>query len=183
MKARLAHAVGMSAGAVASAALAQTPVAEMPFYLLPSVADRIAAMADAPAARGPGLEAALAMAELAFSTCAAKGETPSILVTDAAGVPVVLLSGGGAGERSGLVVYTTAATVVRYRTASREIFERVMTDARLRDEVRRDPKIGVARPGALPLKVGETLVGAIAIAGAQGGEACLQHAVAQTPIR
>ena len=60
---------------------------------------------------------------------------------------------------------------------SGEIADRVKTDAALDAEVKADPKIGTARRGALPIKVGGEIIGALSVSGAPGGdkdEVCTQ---------
>ena len=57
---------------------------------------------------------------------------------------------------------------------------RIGTDAALDAEIKADPKIGTARRGALPIKVGSEIIGAISVSGAPGGdkdEVCAQAAL------
>ena len=59
-----------------------------------------------------------------------------------------------------------------------------MPDKKLRDEISLNPNIGVVRGGALLLKKGEELVGAIAVSGFTGGdEICAREALAKVPMR
>jgi uncharacterized protein GlcG (DUF336 family) len=123
-----------------------------------------------PRARGPSLALAVEAAQVAAATCATNGYKTTVLIVDSAGVPVVLLSGDGAAERTQGIAPTKTATALRYKVASGDIADRVKTDAALDAEVKADPKIGIARRGALLLKVGDDIVGAIAVSGAPGGD-------------
>ncbi len=139
-----------------------------------------------PRARGPSLALALEAAQTAVATCLANGYRTTALVVDAAGVPVVLLSGDGAPERTQTVAATKAAAVIRYKAPSGDIADRVKTDPALDAEVKADPKIGTARRGALPIRVGDDLIGALAVSGAPGGdkdEACARPALERIAAR
>ena len=150
----------------------------------PSLAARIAAMAkDRPRVKGPGLTYAMQLAQAALAACRARGGTVSVLVTDAAGIPVVLLSGDGAGERSQLITQTKANTVIRYRMSSTDVKRRTRTDPALAREIALDPNIGEARLGAFPLLDGGELIGALSVSGLTGGDdACAQDAMAKVPM-
>ncbi len=145
-------------------AAAQTPAA-------PAPAARI------PRAKGPPLALAVEAAQSAVIACLANGYKVTALVADSGGVPVALLSGDGAGARTIDVAASKAAVVLKYKTASGVIVERAKTDAALAAELTADPKIGVARQGALPIIAGGELIGAFAVSGAPGGdkdEACVK---------
>jgi uncharacterized protein GlcG (DUF336 family) len=133
-----------------------------------------------PRARGPALDVAVEAAKIAQSTCTANGYKTTVTVVDSAGVPVVILSGDGAPERTQAVGLSKTAATIKYKVPSGEIADRVKTDAALDAEVKADPKIGTARRGALPIKVGSEIIGAISVSGAPGGdkdEVCAQAAL------
>jgi uncharacterized protein GlcG (DUF336 family) len=139
-----------------------------------------AAPAPVPRARGPSLALAVEAAQTAAATCTANGFKTTVLVTDSAGVPVVLLSGDGAGERTQTIAPTKIATALRYNSSSGEVLTRTKTDAALDAALKADPKIGTVRAGALLLKAGNDTIGAIAVSGAPGGdkdEVCAQAGV------
>lgn len=156
----------------------------------------IAGMADAqppsaapnpppPRARGPALTPAVQAAQAAVAACAANGYKVTALIVDSAGEPVVLLSGDGAALRTQAIAATKIATVMKYKTASGDIADKAKTDPKLDAEVKADPKIGMARHGAVPLMSGGEMIGAFAVSGAPGGdkdEACIKAALAKTPI-
>jgi uncharacterized protein GlcG (DUF336 family) len=123
-----------------------------------------------PRARGPNLALAVEAAQVTQATCLTNGYKVTVLVVDSAGVPVVMLSGDGAAERTQMVAGTKVAAAIRYNMSSGEVTERAKTDAKLAEEIKADPKIGMPRQGALLLKVGNDTIGAIAASGAPGGE-------------
>jgi uncharacterized protein GlcG (DUF336 family) len=119
-------------------------------------------------------------AQVAAATCTTNGYKTTVLVVDSAGVPVVMLSGDGASERTQAIAATKVAAALRYNMSSGEVTNRAKTDAALAAEIKADPKIGTVRQGALLLKAGNDTIGAIAASGAPGGdkdEVCSQAAV------
>lgn len=133
-----------------------------------------------PRARGPALALAVEAAQVAVATCTTNGYKTTALIVDSAGVPVVLLSGDGAAERTQGIAPTKVAAALRYKTSSGDVAARVATDAALAAEVKADPKIGTARAGAMLLKVGNDIIGAFAVSGAPGGdkdEVCVQAGI------
>jgi len=133
-----------------------------------------------PRARGPALDVSIEAARTAQATCLKNGYKTTVTVVDSAGVPVVILSGDGAAERTQAVGLSKTATTIKYKVPSGEIADKVKTDSALDAEVKADPKIGTARRGALPIKVGSELIGAISVSGAPGGdkdEVCAQAAL------
>jgi uncharacterized protein GlcG (DUF336 family) len=123
-----------------------------------------------PRARGPSLALAVEAAQAVAATCSTNGYKVTVLVVDSAGVPVVMLSGDGAGERTQSIAPTKIAAAIRYNMSSGEVLEKTKTDAALAAEVKADPKIGNLRQGALLLKVGNDTIGAMAASGAPGGD-------------
>jgi len=139
-----------------------------------------------PRARGPALDVAIEAAKTAQSTCVANGYKTTVTVVDSAGVPVVVLSGDGAAERTQAVGLSKTSTTIKYKVPSGEIADRAKTDAALDAEIKADPKIGTARRGALPIKVGSEIIGAISVSGAPGGdkdEVCAQAALDKVKSR
>ncbi|MBC2667122.1 heme-binding protein [Novosphingobium flavum] len=174
------------AACAACPGLAQAPSAEEAAAYQPSLAARIAAMPmNTPRAKGPSLQTAINLALAAVEACGAKGGNVSFLVTDSAAVPIVLLSGDGAGERGQLIAQTKAYTVVKYRAPSGDVKQKARTDPKLARELALNPNIGEARFGAFPLMSGGELIGTLAITGLPGGgdEACAKQAMAKVPLR
>lgn len=135
--------------------------------MVPSLAATIAAMPkNLPRAIGPGLAESIAAARESVRYCARQGAKVSVVVADAAGQPIVLLSGDGAGFRSQLIARTKAHIAVRYGIPSGDVEQRAKKDARLAAEAASDPDIGVLRGGGFPIMRGGKLVGAVAVSGA-----------------
>lgn len=133
-----------------------------------------------PRARGPALDVAVDAAKIAQATCVENGYKTTVTVVDSAGVPVVVLSGDGAAERTQAIGLSKTWTTIKYKVPSGDIADRVKTDTALDAEVKADAKIGTARRGALPIKVGNEIIGAISVSGAPGGdkdEVCAQAAL------
>jgi uncharacterized protein GlcG (DUF336 family) len=133
-----------------------------------------------PRARGLALDVAVEAAKIAQATCQTNGYKTTVTVVDSAGVPVVILSGDGAPERTQAVGLSKTWTTIKYKVPSGDIADRVKTDTKLDAEVKADSKIGTARRGALPIKVGSEIIGAISVSGAPGGdkdEVCAQAAL------
>jgi uncharacterized protein GlcG (DUF336 family) len=127
--------------------------------------------AQQPRARAPELALAVELAMEAVSNCKASGFRTAVLVTDAAGTPVVLLSGDGAGPRLQQIAPTKAAMVIKYKVASGVTTAKAAADPALAAEIRADPAIGMPRAGALPIMVGAETIGVVAVAGAPTGAA------------
>lgn len=123
-----------------------------------------------PRARGPALALAVELAQTAQATCLANGYKTTALVVDSAGVPVVMLSGDGAAERTQGVALGKTMVAIKYKVDSGVIADKANTDAALKAELAADPKIGQARRGAVLIKVGADTIGAVAVSGAPGGD-------------
>ena len=123
-----------------------------------------------PRARGPALNLAVEMAMAAIANCASTNYNTTALVTDSAGVTVAMLSSEKAAARTQMIAGTKIAIVMKYKVPSLDIVERVKTDAALDAAIKADPAIGAARGGAIPIMVGGTMIGAIAVSGAPGGD-------------
>lgn len=165
---------------VGGPALAQVPQAPMPLYYVPAAPSQVEGMLrEIPRAEGPGLQTAIDLALAAVEACDGRGHKVSALVADSIGVPVVMLSGDGAGERAQLISYTKAHTVVKYRRASGEVAEMARADPELAREIALNPNIGVARAGGFPLMNGTELIGVLAVSGAPGlNNVCAEEAIA-----
>ncbi|MEO8314192.1 MAG: heme-binding protein [Pseudomonadota bacterium] len=123
-----------------------------------------------PRARGPEMALAVEAAQTAIAVCLANGYKTTATVVDSAGVPVVMLSSDGAAERTQMIGLTKTAATIKYKVPSGDIADRAKTDAALDAEMMADPKIGTARRGALPIKVGGEIIGAMSVSGAPGGD-------------
>ncbi len=120
---------------------------------------------------------AMTMAQTAMETCKTNGYKVSVTVVGNNGEVILQVRGDGTGphtmENSMRKAYTARTT----RNASGEMAKRLKADPQL--SLVTLPNI-VAAQGALPIKVGEDVIGAIGVSGAPGGEkdeACAQAGI------
>jgi uncharacterized protein GlcG (DUF336 family) len=123
---------------------------------------------------------ALEAAQTAVSTCTAKGDKVAAAIVDSAGVLRVLVSADGAGANSVENGTKKAFTANAFKTTTSDLVEKMKTDKALEAKLDADPSLR-ARPGGLPIMVGNEVIGAIGvggtptrngIAGGLGDEAC-----------
>jgi len=142
-----------------------------------------------PRAEGPSLSDAINAARAAQRACAAEKASVSVLVTDVAGKPVVLLSGDGAGYRSQLIAQTKANIVVRFGRDSGDVEQAAKSDPRLAAEARADPNIGMLRAGGFLVRRAGRPIGIVSVSGGSLGgdmhldERCAKIAVAVLQAR
>jgi uncharacterized protein GlcG (DUF336 family) len=120
---------------------------------------------------------AMSMAQTAMETCKTNGYKVSVTVVGNNGEVILQVRGDGTGphtmENSMRKAYTARTT----RNASGEMGKRLKADPQL--SLVTLPNM-VAAQGALPIKVGEDVIGAIGVSGAPGGEkdeACAQAGI------
>ncbi|HTI65909.1 MAG TPA: heme-binding protein [Caulobacteraceae bacterium] len=139
-----------------------------------------------PRARGPSAALAVEAAQTAIATCLANGYKTTATVVDSAGVPVVILTGDGAPERTQGVGLTKTWAVVTYKMSSGDVLAKSKTDPAMDAAIKANPKIGTVRQGALPLMVGGELIGAMSVSGAPGGdkdEVCVKAGIDKVASR
>jgi uncharacterized protein GlcG (DUF336 family) len=115
---------------------------------------------------------ALTIAQTAYETCAEQGYHVSVHVVGREGQPLVAIRGDGSSPHTLENSLRKAYTARTFRSPSGEFAQRVKDN----------PTTGavflahvVAAQGALPIKVGDEVIGAIGVSGAPGGdkdEAC-----------
>jgi uncharacterized protein GlcG (DUF336 family) len=120
---------------------------------------------------------ALNIAQTAFESCLAQGHHVSVTVVGGEGQTLISLRGDGTSPHTIENSFRKAYTSRTFRVPSGEIAQRVKDN----------PTLGlvhlnnvVANQGALPIKVGETVVGGVGVSGAPGGdkdEACAKAAL------
>lgn len=121
------------------------------------------------------LTAALAVeaAQAAIAHCKAQGYANTAVVADAAGKPIVLIVGDGARYVAAEVSRRKAYTAAVWKMSSGDFAKRFPTPTGFNPAVY-DRRLAGGQ-GAVPIKVGNEVIGAIATAGAPGGdkdEAC-----------
>ena len=113
------------------------------------------------------LGTALTIATTAIETCKTNGYRVSATVVGRAGEVILQLRGDGTGPHTMENSFRKAYTARTFRVPSGEIVERL----------KKDPQLAfvhltnvIAAQGALPIKVGDDVIGAIGVSGAPGGE-------------
>jgi uncharacterized protein GlcG (DUF336 family) len=120
---------------------------------------------------------AVAIAQTAMATCTANGYRVSATVVGRNGEVLVQIRGDGTGPHTMENSFKKAFTARTFRIPSGEMEERL----------KQNPQMGAqyltgftTARGALPIKVGEDVVGAAGVSGAPGGEkdeACVKAAL------
>lgn len=146
-----------------------SPIAALTFLMLGPVT--AGAQPVRPPVRTPGLSLAVEAAQAAVAACQTRGFRTAVIVANAAGTPVAMLAADGSSARLQQVVGTKIATVVKYGVASGDIVQRAASDPALAAEIKADPAISAPRAGGLPIRVGDEIVGIIAVGGATPSEA------------
>jgi uncharacterized protein GlcG (DUF336 family) len=119
-------------------------------------------------------EIAMAIAQTAIATCKTNGYAVSATILGRNGEPVVQIRGDNTGPHTMENSFKKALTARTFRIASGEMEERL----------KKNPQMGAqyltgftTSRGALPIKVGDDVIGAAGASGAPGGEkdeACVQ---------
>src|ERR1041384_4542746 len=120
------------------------------------------------------VDAAVIIATTAMADCKAKGWPVSVAVVGRAGELIVHMRGDGTGPHTMDNSFRKAYTARTSRQPSGEMVKRLKADPQL--SLVTLPNM-VAGQGALPIKVGEEVIGAAGASGAPGGEkdeACIQ---------
>ena len=120
---------------------------------------------------------ALTIAETAIATCTANGYRVSATVVGRNGEVIVQIRGDGTGPHTMENSFKKAYTARTFRIASGEMEERL----------KKNPQMGAqyltgftTGRGALPIMVGDDVIGAAGVSGAPGGEkdeACVQAGI------
>jgi uncharacterized protein GlcG (DUF336 family) len=121
------------------------------------------------------LPAALAVeaAQAAIAHCKAQGYNITVTIADRAGTPILLLVGDGARYLTREVTRRKAYTAALWQMSTGEFSKRFPTPTGFNPTVY-DPQLATGQ-GGVPIKAGDETIGAIAAAGAPGGdkdEAC-----------
>jgi uncharacterized protein GlcG (DUF336 family) len=120
---------------------------------------------------------AVAIAETAIATCTANGFRVSATVVGRNGEVIVQIRGDGTGPHTMENSFKKAFTSRTFRIPSGE----------MEDRLKKNPQMGAqyltgftTARGALPIMVGEDVIGAVGVSGAPGGdkdEACVKAAL------
>ena len=119
-------------------------------------------------------EAAMTIASTAIATCKTNGYSVSVAVVGRAGELILHVRGDGTGPHTMDNSFRKAYTARTFRSPSGNLVKRLKDNPQL--SLVTLPNV-VAGQGALPIKVGEDVIGAAGASGAPGGEkdeACIQ---------
>jgi len=116
-------------------------------------------------ARGPTLDLAMQAAMAALQSCSAAGYRVGVTVVDSVGEARAMLTADGSDGSHVFVAMRKALTAVTFAMPSSKANELVPKDKALLAQV--TPNMFV-EGGALPIVVGQTMIGAIGVSGAGG---------------
>jgi uncharacterized protein GlcG (DUF336 family) len=139
-------------------------------------------------ARARGIPTALAIeaAIEANRVCLGNTYKTTAMITDSAGVPVVVISNDGAAAVTQRIAMSKAQAVLKYKMTSGEVAAKAAADAAFKAEIAANPMIDTARQGAVPIMAGADMVGVFAVSGAPGGdkdEVCTKAGLAKIQDR
>ena len=131
-----------------------------------------------PPARGPSLPVALELAQTALAACAADKLNVTAVVVDSGGFVKVSLMSDGARSMTPAFGVRKAALALAFKQPSSEVAKLAHADAALKARIDAEPKYFVTA-GAVLLKAGDDIIGALAVSGARSDqdEACALKAV------
>jgi uncharacterized protein GlcG (DUF336 family) len=139
-----------------------------------SLAFAAAASAQTIARKDISAEAAMTIASTAIADCRAKGWNISVAVVGRSGELIVHVRGDNTGPHTMDNSFRKAYTSRTFRSPSGDLVKRLKDNPQL--SLVTLPNV-VAGEGALPIKVGDDVIGAAGASGAPGGEkdaACIQ---------
>ena len=110
-----------------------------------------------------------AMAANEYCAKMPKNYRVTTLVTDSTAVPIALISYDNGAQITQRIAFGKANIVVKYKMKSSDAVKRAATDAAFKAELAANPLIVAARPGGLPIMMGDQLVGTINVSGTPDG--------------
>jgi len=128
-----------------------------------------------PPARGPAIDLAIEAAQAALEAGKSADQKVAVSVIDSAGVLKAVLVGDGVGPRAVQNSNFKAQAALAFKESSGALAEKVKTDKALADKVAANPNY-LARQGAILIKVGDEIIGAIGVGGARGSDKDEQYA-------
>jgi len=122
-----------------------------------------------PAARGPSLALAIEAAQKALETCKGLDQKVSVSVLDSASVVKVVLASDGASPRGVQSSAGKAITALAFNAPSSKVADLAKADSAIADKLAANPAFNT-HAGAVLIKVGNDVIGAIGVGGAKGSE-------------
>jgi uncharacterized protein GlcG (DUF336 family) len=141
-----------------------------------------AGLATPPEPRALTLSAALDLARAAIAACAAKGAPVSAAVVDAQGVPLVVLRDERT-AKAPIAAPRKANTAVAFDQPGSILEPRQKTDPDFAARIAADPEHLNPHAGSLPLHIGTSVVGGLAVADTshETADRCARAALAKFP--
>ena len=133
--------------------------------------------------RGPSIDLAVIMAKAAVKACAPQHIGVSIL--DADGKPKLYYIPDGTAGQHAYTGFRKANTALHFKMPTSQVHAKVQSDTAFGAEVSADPNL-VSWAGGVPIKVGNEIIGAIGVSGAEpseADEACAVAAIAKVQSR
>ena len=123
-------------------------------------------------ARAAGIPTALAVegAIEANRVCLGNTYKTTAMITDSAGVPIVVISNDGAAAVTQRIAMSKVQAVLKYKMSSGDVAKKAAADPAFAAELKANPLIDTARQGALAITKGSEVVGVFAVSGAPGGD-------------
>jgi uncharacterized protein GlcG (DUF336 family) len=134
-----------------------------------SAAAPAAAPAPQPAARGPSLALAIEAAQKALETCKGLDQKVSVSVLDSGSALKVVLASDGASPRGVQSSANKAITALAFNAPSSKVADLAKTDSVIAGKLAANPNFNT-HAGAVLIKVGNDVIGAIGVGGAKGSE-------------
>jgi uncharacterized protein GlcG (DUF336 family) len=130
----------------------------------------VAAAAPATGQPAPSDQAAMDAANAAVDACQAKDYSVVAAVVDSTGQAMASVTGVGASDQSETAAVRKARASVVFGIPSAEVAARSKTDAAVAKRLQGDEDL-LAAGGAVPLRIGGQLIGAVGVDGAPSPEA------------
>ena len=170
---------------LAAPAVQAQPVNPGPTIAMPPNADEMK-LPRPPRARGIPTALAIEGAIEANRVCLGNTYKTTAMITDAAGVPIAMISNDGAAAVTQRIAMSKVQAVLKYKMTSGEVAAKAAADAAFKAEIAANPMIDTARQGAVPIMAGADMVGIFAVSGAPGGdkdEVCTRAGIAKIQDR
>jgi uncharacterized protein GlcG (DUF336 family) len=119
-----------------------------------------------PHRRGPGIDLALTAAQAIAQGCSQY--MLAVSVDNAAGEPILTYIPDRSSASSGFIAMRKGYTAVTFKAPTSQLATKAQQDAAFAAQIKADPSF-MAYSGAILLKVGDEIIGAIAVAGAEPG--------------
>lgn len=117
-------------------------------------------------ARAPAVEVALTAVKAIAEAC--KQYPLGIAVVNSVGEPILVYIPDGSRTMHSYGAIRKAYSAVTFKAPTSEFISKSQQDAAVADKVKADPNL-VAYGGGIPLKVGDEIIGAIGVSGAEPG--------------